>query len=99
MKQYLEISIDHEGGQRVDILIAELDNLGFYAFQEEENILKAYILPDDFQESSLQILLDPNESFKQYLITEKLEPALGNRIRTCENWRFCQYSFSFPSLL
>ncbi len=71
MKQYLEISIDHEGGPRVDILIAELEDLGFYAFQEEENILQAYILPDDFQELSLRHILDSTESFKQRRITEE----------------------------
>jgi ribosomal protein L11 methyltransferase len=54
---YIEIKIhvSQENSQK-DILIAELSDLGFESFVEEDNILLAYIPEDSFSPDSLKLL-------------------------------------------
>lgn len=55
--QYQELTIDIEN-EFQEILIAELTQLGYDSFLEEDNLLKAYILKDDFLTQDVNDLLE-----------------------------------------
>lgn len=62
MEAYFEISI-LVSGRRAEVIIAELADHGYYAFEETEEILKAYILNDDFDQDILEKILGPGEKY------------------------------------
>ena len=69
MEDYIQIKIEVESSGQSDILIAELSELKFYAFEENEKFLLAFIEEKDFNEASLNILLSfKNISYKKLLI-------------------------------
>ncbi len=53
MTQYIQIEIQHISPEQSAILIAELNVIGFDGFEEEENVLKAFIPAKDFDEASV----------------------------------------------
>lgn len=53
MHTYKEIIIDNLSTEKTDILIALLDAAGFEGFEEQENVLKAYIIQEHFNEEDL----------------------------------------------
>ena len=53
MTQYIQIEIRNISPEQSDMLIAELNVIGFDGFEEEENVLKAFIPAKDFDEGSV----------------------------------------------
>jgi ribosomal protein L11 methyltransferase len=58
MKSFIEITLIVESEQLREILIAELSDLNFSGFEEDDKILKAFIDEVNWQEEELRELLD-----------------------------------------
>jgi ribosomal protein L11 methyltransferase len=71
MSNYLQIEIEISTPEAADILIAELSDVGFYAFQQEENKLFAYIGEKDFDEEKVKAALPGNQNFSKTVIEDK----------------------------
>jgi ribosomal protein L11 methyltransferase len=73
VKDYIEVSILTERDQEInDILLAKLSGIGFEGFEEEKNLLKAFIPEDDFDELSLRpILIESGFKYLTSLIKYK----------------------------
>ncbi len=61
MKKYIEIIIQSIEPTQAELLIAELSDIGYDGFLEEENLLKAYMVSTDFNEDELNILINKHE--------------------------------------
>ena len=57
MTDYLQVSIPVNTDLQNEILIAELSNIGFDSFQEEPNLLKAFITEGKFDEQVLKSII------------------------------------------
>lgn len=71
MKQYYKIEIQPISQEQSDILISELSDLSFYAFEEEENKLIGYINEVDFNENDIIGLIPADSSFTKEIIEDK----------------------------
>jgi len=71
MKRYIKIEIEILREQETEILLALLSEIKFYAFEDEQNFLNAYIHEEDFDESLMMMVLPENRFFKKYVIDEK----------------------------
>ena len=63
MSNYFKIDINEVSGEAQDILIAQLSDLGFYAFEQDENCLSAYIKELDFNPENLISVLPLNKNY------------------------------------
>ncbi len=71
MGNYIQIQFETLSAGQSDVLIAQLNEIGFTGFEEDENLLKAYIPEENFDRSLLLKHLEPNEiSFFESLIAE-----------------------------
>lgn len=71
MGNTIQINIKTNSAEVSEILIAELSDLKFYAFQEEENSLLAFVKEENFNEDVLkEFLSNKNLSYNQITITE-----------------------------
>src|SRR6185369_13318413 len=68
---YIQLSISPVSVDQSEILVAQLSELGFDAFEEEENILHAFIPQDIFDEIKIHNFLSPNFSYTTKIIAEK----------------------------
>jgi ribosomal protein L11 methyltransferase len=71
MSKYFKIDISEVSGEAQDILIAQLSDLGFYAFEQGENCLSAYIEELDFNPENLISVLPLNKNFDKTIIEEE----------------------------
>lgn len=71
MKKYLKIEIEIQSEEEAEILVALLTEIKFYAFEEEQNSLMAYIAEEDFDEHLLVTALPQKRIFKKYVIEEE----------------------------
>jgi ribosomal protein L11 methyltransferase len=55
---YLQIDIKVNSGSEREILIAELISIGFESFEEEDDLLKAFIIESSFNKSSFDALME-----------------------------------------
>jgi ribosomal protein L11 methyltransferase len=58
---YIEVTIHVRNKELQEILIAELSEVGYYGFAEEEDLFKAYINEEDFNEGLLKSILGNNQ--------------------------------------
>ena len=66
MNEYIQIEFQNISDEQSDILIAQLSELGFDGFEEEESNLKAFIPKKSFDETLLQKSIAPLQiSFSQ----------------------------------
>jgi ribosomal protein L11 methyltransferase len=71
MSNTLQIEIPTTSKEQSDILIAELSEIKFYAFEENDNSLSAFVIEDDFNEGELNTLLsEKNISYTKKIIGE-----------------------------
>lgn len=71
MNQYIQIEFQTISAEQSDLLIAQLSEIGFDGFEEEENKLKAFIPADDFIGTAVkEIAASQNLSFTQTTIEE-----------------------------
>ncbi|RNI36542.1 50S ribosomal protein L11 methyltransferase [Hanamia caeni] len=71
MKRYIKIEIEILTEQETEILVALLSEIKFYAFEEGNNLLNAYIHEEDFDENLMMMALPENRFFKKYVIDEE----------------------------
>lgn len=71
MKKYFKIQIDTRSSEEQERLIAELSEIGFYAFEQELNYLNAYIKEEDLNEESLDEILSGTYNFTKTIIEEQ----------------------------
>jgi ribosomal protein L11 methyltransferase len=60
MGQYLEILIPVTGDPQKEILVAQLTELGIEGFEEERNLLKAFIPSENFNQKEFDEIIDQN---------------------------------------
>ncbi len=71
MSQYIQIEFESISQDESDILVAQLSELGFTGFQEEENCLKAFISLNEYDDSLLQSLKGwEHKEYKKTLLPE-----------------------------
>ena len=71
MSNYLQIEIQIVNFEAADILVADLSEIGFYAFEQEENKLLAYIKEKDFDEEKVKKVLPGNQNYIKNIIEDK----------------------------
>lgn len=71
MKLFLKIQIGTASAEESQILIARLSEINFYAFEEENNLLNAYVNEEDFDEEKLNEILPAQTRFTKNLIKEE----------------------------
>jgi ribosomal protein L11 methyltransferase len=71
MGNYIRIEIETSSAEQMEILIAELSEINFEAFEENENFLSAFIKENEFIEEQLNnILLSKNICYTKSIIEE-----------------------------
>ena len=71
MTNYIKIEIETTSSEQMEILIAELSEINFEAFEENENSLSAFIKEDQFNDEALKnILSAKNISYTKSIIEE-----------------------------
>ncbi len=71
MSQYIQIEFQNITSEQSDLLIAQLSEIGFNGFEEEENHLKAFVPANDFVEAAVrEIAGSQNLSFEKTTIEE-----------------------------
>ena len=71
MAQYFEIVFQNITVDISELLIGQLSEIGFEGFEEEQNILKAFIPSKDFDESELSaVTKEHSVSFSKLIIEE-----------------------------
>jgi ribosomal protein L11 methyltransferase len=71
MRNFIKIEIDPASADEAEILIAELSENDFYAFEHNENVLVAYIGEEDFNEEKLKSLLPKSVVYERSVITDR----------------------------
>ena len=71
MKKYFEIVIKTYSSEECEMLIAELSEIKFYAFEQKQDSLKAYIEEKDFDEVKLKEVLPDKTIFIKNIINEE----------------------------
>jgi ribosomal protein L11 methyltransferase len=61
MMNYTEVTIHIRDKQLQEILIAQLSEIGFYGFEEEEDRLKAFINGEEFNEETIKDIFNNNQ--------------------------------------
>ena len=71
MKRFLKIQIEGTSEEETAILTAQLSEINFYAFEEENNLFNAYVNEEDFDEEKLKEILPPKTGFAKEIIEEE----------------------------
>jgi ribosomal protein L11 methyltransferase len=71
MKKYFKIGIETISQEEAEMIIAELSEIGFYAFEEEDNLLNGYVNEVDFDEEKLKAILPLDSVFLKNIIEEE----------------------------
>ncbi len=71
MERFIEIDIETHSSERLEILIAELSDINFYAFEQNKNVLIAYIKEENFDQTKFQEKLLIDEIYKSAIIENR----------------------------
>ena len=71
MKHFIKIEIKTASTEEGEILMAELSEANFYAFEQNENSMISYINEEDFNAITFERLLGQNVTYKQSIIEER----------------------------
>jgi len=86
-KNYIKIEIKTTSADEAEMIIAYLSDIHFYAFEQENNFLNAYVNEEDFDEQKMKEILSPETSFTKNIIEEEnwnqqweygIEPVIVN---------------------
>jgi ribosomal protein L11 methyltransferase len=86
-KKYIKIEIETVSADESEMLIASLSENNFYAFEQENNLLNAYVNEEDFDEQKLKEILPPDTFYTKNIIQEEnwneqwergIEPVIVN---------------------
>jgi len=70
-KNYIKIEIKTSSTEEAEMLIAALSEINFYAFEQENNLLNAYVNEGDFDEQKLKEILPVQTYFTKNVIEEE----------------------------
>ena len=71
MKKFIKVEVESISLDESEILMAELSENNFYAFEQNENDLIGYIIEEDFDVLKLNMLLPQNTIYKYSIIEDK----------------------------
>jgi ribosomal protein L11 methyltransferase len=71
MKKFVQIEVCTQSEEEGEIMIANLSEIGFYAFEQNSEILHAYVNEKDFDESLLIRLLPENAAYFSRIIEDR----------------------------
>ncbi len=71
MEKFIKIEIETCSQERLDVLIAELSDIDFYAFEQNKNVLVAYIGKEHFDLAKFKAILLTDEEYELELIEDK----------------------------
>lgn len=71
MDKFVKIEVETISSDESEILMANLSDIRFYAFEQEENSLFAYIKEEDFNEEKLKNILDVDQIYKKTIIKDE----------------------------
>lgn len=71
MKKFIKVEVESISSEDSEILIAELSENKFYAFEQNNDDLIAYIKEEDFDEAKLNLFLPQNAIYKYSIIEDK----------------------------
>ncbi len=71
MKSFIKVEINLYSVEEAEILLAELSATDFYAFEQNESALTAYVDQENFVEEEFKTFLRPNTTYKYSLIEDK----------------------------
>ncbi|MEO6221376.1 MAG: 50S ribosomal protein L11 methyltransferase [Ginsengibacter sp.] len=71
MENFIKIEIKTSSSENLEILIAELSEIDFYAFEQNKNILIAYIVEKKFDELKLQETLPNRLNYQSTVIANR----------------------------
>jgi ribosomal protein L11 methyltransferase len=71
MESYLKICIKTSSTDESEIMIAALSEIEFYAFEQEENLLNAYIKSEDFDENKLKETVSETNCYSKEIIQKE----------------------------
>ena len=71
MKTFFKIQIEIKNSDEAEMMIAELCENNYYAFEEENNFLNAYVTEEDFDEEKLKEILPFGTIFETHIIEEE----------------------------
>jgi len=71
MKNFIKIEIETTSSEDSEILIAELSENNFYAFEQNESSLISYIIEEDFNKINFKKLLSQNATYKKSIIEDR----------------------------
>lgn len=71
MKRYFKIEIEVASSEQAEMIIAELSEMKFYAFEQENNLLNAYINEEDLNVQKLEKSLPAKTIFTKNIIEEE----------------------------
>lgn len=86
-KKYIKIEIKAASANEAEVLIAALSENNFYAFEQENNLLNAYVNEQDFDEQKLKEILPLQTYFTKNVIEDEnwneqwehgIEPVIVN---------------------
>ncbi len=70
MKNFIKVEVHLSSIEEAEILLAELSVTDFYAFEQYESVLTAYVEQENFVEEEFKIFLRPNTTYKCSLIED-----------------------------
>jgi ribosomal protein L11 methyltransferase len=71
MKKFFKIQIEIQSSEESEIMIAALSENKYYAFEEENNFLNAYVTEEDFDNEKLKDILPFGSIFERHIIEEE----------------------------
>ncbi len=87
-KKYIKIEIKTFSADEAEMIIANLSDIKFYAFEQENNLLNAYVNEEDFDEQKLKAILPAETFFTKNIIQQEnwneqwergIEPVVVNQ--------------------
>lgn len=70
MRRFVKIEIE-AFAEEAEILIAELSEIKFYAFEQQEDLLMAFVNEEDFDEERVKEVLPKGKDFKKSVLKEE----------------------------
>ncbi|HSV09621.1 MAG TPA: 50S ribosomal protein L11 methyltransferase [Hanamia sp.] len=70
-RKFIKIQIKTVSADEAEMLIAALSEINFYAFEQENNLLNAYVNEEDFDEQKLKEILPAETFFTKQIIEEE----------------------------
>ncbi len=71
MEKFIKINIETNSTERLEIIMAELSEINFYAFEQNKNVLIAYIQEENFDQTKFEKVLLDGEPYNSEIIEDR----------------------------